>query len=164
MKSKNFFTPEEAAEVRFAEGLVAIQEFTDTLPVVSEKDKQGNKLYKSILSLLQIAIEVAPRLKNYLAGGFQLDNLVNNKATLESLQRKSAALETEKKRIDAAISAVRVHIDADYRKIYEAIKQATEDDTSLKSKRDELGAPYVKTSSSDAAPAAASKTIATTAA
>jgi hypothetical protein len=164
MKSKNFLLTEETEDTRFLEGLKGIQDFNDTLPVVSSTDKKGNKLSKTVAALLLKAIEVLPKLKGYLKGNFVASNIVDNKAKIESLQLKISAMLVEVKRMEAAIVVIGIHIDADYRQIYEAIKEAADDDVSLKDTRDQLGAPYAKASKADETTAAAPTAVAAAAA
>jgi hypothetical protein len=162
MKSKNFLLTEETGDARFDEGLKAIQDFTDTLPVISAKDKKGNRLIKAVFSLMDKAIEVAPKLKDYLQGGFQLSNLVDNKAMYDNLAAKVAALKALIARLELAMSVIGIHMDSDYRKIYAAIDEAVEDDVSLKTTRDLLGSPYEKTAKSEATSTDATTKVAAT--
>ena len=145
MKSKNLFKLEEKAEANFLTALEGIKAFNDTLPIVSESDKQGNKLYKSVIPLLPTAISIAPRLTDDLRGGFDLNNIINNNAARESLIKKIADLKVEQQRMEAALACFVVNIDNDYREIYEAIKKTAKDDASLSETRDKLGEPYKKT-------------------
>ena len=144
MKSKVHSKVETTSDALFYDGIKLISAYTITLPMVSPKDKKGRKLNKKILPLVQKAIDSVPKLENHLKRSFSAQNIIDNKAAIDSnLEKVRVMLEQVSIILDNNVCIGKV-IDLDFRAIYAASQDGAEEDASLIPIRDELGAPFQK--------------------
>lgn len=144
MQSKVHSKVETTSDALFYQGIQLINGYTSSLPTVSPKDKKGRKLNKKVLPLVQKAIDSAPKLENHLKRDFTTQNLIDNKAALDSNLDKVKVLLEQVDRLLSTNTCIGKEIDLDYRAIYAASQDAAQDDVAMISIRDELGAPFQK--------------------
>ena len=99
-----------------------------------------------VYDILNKCVESVPQVDNHLPRNFTIQNLVDNKATVETNNSKITALEREIQRLKDANVYIGIQISEDYRAVYAASKKAAKKDASLIPLRDQLGAPFKKSS------------------
>ncbi len=144
MQSKVHSKVETTSDVLFYDGIQLINGYTRSLPTVAPKDKKGRKLNKKVFPLVEKAIESAPKLENHLKRDFTTQNLIDNKAALDSNLNKVKALLEQVNLLLSANTCIGKEIDLDYRIIYAASQNAAKEDVSLIPICDALGAPFKK--------------------